>query len=276
MNNIENPYLENWISVSGNLATLYGEEVFVTITDTEKCIKYVPSPRLNLNLVEGMEFDNNSGANRAITNRKQVISTIDKQMYGETIKLISTPIRDSNGQIIGTVNIGKSVDRQVLVMEQSQNISAALQQISSATNQMSSNMQQVSNDTQKLLNISKEAEDKIKDSYNILKYISEVADTTNLLGLNAAIEAARAGEYGRGFTVVAEEVRKLSQTSKKSADNINEIIMEINSSFSEVISTIKYLSSMFDEEAASIEEISASLEELNSTADVLSNISQKL
>lgn len=276
MNNIENSYLENWINVSDNLATLYGEEVFVTITDTEKCIKYVPSPRLNLNLVEGMKFDSNSGANRAITARKQVISTIDKQMYGETIKLISSPIRDSNGQIIGTVNIGKSVDRQILVMEQSQNISAALQQISSATNQMSHNMQQVSSETQKLLKISEETENKIKDSYKILKYISEVADTTNLLGLNAAIEAARAGEHGRGFAVVAEEVRKLSQTSKKSVNNINHIIMEINSSFSEVISTIKCLSSMFEEEAASIEEISASLEELNSTADVLNNISQEL
>lgn len=276
MNSINNPLLENWINVSENLATLYDEEVFVTITDTEKCIKYIPSPRLKLNLVEGMPLDKNSGANRAIIAGKQLINTIDKQMYGETIKLISTPIIDCNKQVIGTVNIGKSIDKQISVMEQSLNISSALQQITAATNQMSSNMQHVSSDTLRLINISENAEEKIKDSYRILKYIGEIADTTNLLGLNAAIEAARAGEHGRGFSVVAEEVRKLSYTSKESADNIRNIIMDINNIFSQIASTIKNLSSMFEEEAASIEEIAASLEELNSTAAILSDLSEEL
>lgn len=66
-----------------------------------------------------------------------------------------------------------------------------------------------------------------KDIEQVIQIINSIAEQTNLLALNAAIEAARAGEYGKGFSVVAGEVRKLSIQSVNSTKAIEEIIQKI-------------------------------------------------
>lgn len=82
-------------------------------------------------------------------------------------------------------------------------------------------------------------ESQAKEIGNIIEAVVRIADQTNLLALNAAIEAARAGEHGRGFAVVADEVRNLAEISEKSAKDIRSLVGEIQDNVQVVVKDIE-------------------------------------
>ena len=182
-----------------------------------------------------------------VPNAKGSVETTTNILGEEIRKMLGSSESYAKDLVQQTDILKESMNK---LLDGSSSQASSLQQSAAAIEEISSSMQNVSDKTTE---VTRQAED-IK---NIVGVIKDIADQTNLLALNAAIEAARAGEHGRGFAVVADEVRKLAERTGKS---LNEIEANVNV----LVQGVNDMSESIKEQTAGVTQINEAIAQLES------------
>lgn len=239
-------------------------DMLLCVTDGKKYLQVAEGQDLKVGITTGSQVIGKATEKCIKENRKTIFNV--KESDGIPFKGVNVPIHDYDGCPIGTIICGIGRKKQ-------QNLNKVAKQLSDSLGQMTLTMTEIAKSAERLSNVgqglsqeTKRLSSKMEETGLIINTIKKISGETNLLGLNAAIESARAGEHGRGFGVVAQEIRKLADSSKQAAEQVNKIILSISSATEDMVQSVEESCGIAQQQAAITEENAASIEQLESLA----------
>jgi predicted nucleic acid-binding Zn-ribbon protein len=258
------------------ITEITAEDLGISVIKDGIYVAYVPAKSLDLKIKPGEPMKGQVSEKCTRTGEKviQVVAR-DQSMFGVPYLACAVPVTE-NGQTAGCIITTQTIVKQEKIGTIAGDLAAASEELTAGMEELTSRASELATASKQVDTISKGLAEATKQTDDIVAFIQNIANQTNLLGLNAAIEAARVGEMGRGFGVVAEEVRKLAVASSESVKNISRALQEIQTNINDLTDKITVIDGTVTAQASSVQEMAQSSQSLAAMAGELSQISQDM
>lgn len=270
------PLLQKFIDILPLFKDLFNSDVAVGVTDQEHYLLYIPSVSLDMRIAPGTLVKSGTAVKKAMEEKKRIVLKGDKVIFGKPYKATAIPIMNAEGKVIGAAVASEPVEMEENIRELANQLNSALSLMASTSEQLSAQSQDISGVCHELFKMYMTAAVKIGDTSQVLAIIKNVANQANLLGLNAAIEAARVGEFGKGFGVVAQEIRKLSDSTSESIRHASQIIATIQMDSEQNQVQLAYIEKVTGQVAEAVSHLATTVQETNNLAVQLNTLADKL
>ncbi|MDT8902297.1 methyl-accepting chemotaxis protein [Anaeroselena agilis] len=269
--------LQHYVHAMATLNDRQVTDVGVCICDLDKVLFYRPARTLDLKVSAGDAIKPGSALYRAIQEKGRVVVVqSDASLYGVPYVGVGSPILDDRNEVIGAITISESTHRYDVLKQASTHLGQNIEAIAGTAEEISAQTEEIAAASRTLTQTLINSQNRAKDTDKVLGLIKAVAGQTNLLGLNAAIEAARVGDQGRGFGVVAEEIRKLATSTAESVKNIEEIIRSIQEDSADTRRQMGQIDDMISQITAAVTQVAEAAQHLSGMAGNLNDLADGL
>ena len=218
----------------------------IVVSENERAVEYLESNILKLPIKIGDTISKGTVTDVACKAGKRVCVEVKREQspYGIGYVAMAIPLYDDNRAIVGGIAVTAPLSKDVIELrDTSYQLDEGIYQTECASSGIANSAVTLANMVEDLTRKTTEAYNEIKTIDSVTNLIKGIAKQTNLLSLNAAIEAARAGDHGKGFSVVASEVKKLALDTGK---NVNDISTKLTYIFSLVEDISKSVSTIME------------------------------